>query len=142
MQNKKTGIREFMLRKMAAAVFISIGLTMTVWAAIEYAAYVSEKKLVQEQYINDQKNRLRREVAKLVDYISYVKSQTDVRLDSELREKVYLAVAVAENIYRENASSRPIGEIEKMVKDALRPWPKRSKNLWIVEAAPNARTSS
>ena len=121
MRIRQQGIQNFLLRQMTVIVTISFGLLLTIWIYSEYAFFVSELKSSQEVYLSSQKAQLRSEVNNVFDYINYMKTQTEKRLRAELKGRVYEAVAIAENIFRENAASRSSDEIKKMVKDALRP---------------------
>jgi PAS domain S-box-containing protein len=121
MKKIKIGIEEFLIRHMVLVAFITSSLMLTIWIGNEYSFFLSESKLLREEYFRSEKAKLRMEVNNVVDYINYMKSTTKSRLESELKERVYEAVSIAENIYQENAGARPMDEIEKMFKDAVRP---------------------
>ena len=121
MKKKNIGIQEFLIRHMVFIAFVSFGLLLFIWVINEYSVFSSESKLLREEYQNSQKAMLRSEVNNVVDYIEYMKAQTERRLKSELQGRVYEAIDIATNIYQENAASKSPDEIKKMVKDALRP---------------------
>lgn len=121
MKKKNIGIREFLIRHMVFIAFISFGLLFFIWVVNEYSVFLSESESLREKFQTSQKEMLRSEVNGVVDYVEYMKTQTVRRLKSELRERVYQAINIAMNIYRENLASRSPDEIKKMVKDALRP---------------------
>ena len=121
MKNKKIGIQKFLIRNMVFIAFVSSGLLLFIWAINEYYGFSSESKLLREEYQNSQKAMLRSEVNNVVDYVEYMKAQTQKRLESELQGRVCEAIDIATNIYQENVTSKSPGEIQKMVKDALRP---------------------
>ena len=56
----------------------------------------------------------------MVDFIGYKISQTENRLKAKTKRRTTDAHAIALNIVNENRE-RPRGEVEKMIKDALRP---------------------
>ena len=120
MKKKNIGIQEFLIRHMVFIAFVSFGLLLFIWAINEYAVFSSESKMLRENYQNSQKAMLRSQVDNVVDYVEYMKAQTETRLKSELKGRVYEAIDIATNIYQENAASKPSDEIKKMVKDALR----------------------
>ncbi|RJP74686.1 MAG: PAS domain S-box protein [Desulfobacteraceae bacterium] len=121
MKKIKVGIEEFLIRHMVFVAFVTASLMLTIWIMNEYSFFLSESKTLREDYLRDEKAKLRSEVNNVVDYINYMKSQTNSRLESELKGRIYEAVAIAEHIYREYESTRPPDEIEKMFKDAVRP---------------------
>ncbi len=121
MKKTKIGIQDFLIRHMVFVALITAGLIISIWIVNEYSFFLAESKTLREEYLRSEKAKLRSEVNNVVDYVNYMKSRTKSRLESELKERVYEAVLIAENIFRENAAARPIGEIEKMFKDAVRP---------------------
>ncbi len=121
MKKKNIGIQEFLIRHMVFISFIFVWFLLFTWVINEYFVFSSESNLLREEYQNSQKAMLRSEVNNVVNYIDYMKTQTEKRLKSELQGRVYEAIGIATNIYQENATSKPLDEIKKMVKDALRP---------------------
>ena len=87
----------------------------------EYSVFSNEAKSLRDQYQSSQKTLLKSQVNNVIDYVEYMKAQTEIRLKSELKGRVYEAIDIAKNIYQENAVSMSLDEIQKMVKDALRP---------------------
>ncbi len=106
---------------MVLIAFICFGLLLSIWIFNEYSFFLFESKSLRGEYLDSQKDLLRNEVNHVVKHVNYMKSQTEKKLKSELRGRVYDAIAIAENIYQENAASGSLDEIKKMVKDALRP---------------------
>jgi PAS domain S-box-containing protein len=121
MKKKNIGIQEFLTRHMVFIAFIMFGLLLFIWVINEYFVFSSETKLLKERYEDAQKTMLKNEVNNVVNYIDYMKEQTERRLKTELQGRVNEAIDIARNIYQENIDSKPLFEIEKMVKDALRP---------------------
>ncbi len=115
------GIQKFLTKNMVIIASALFSLLLLVWVVNEYYVFSSEAKLLKEEYEDAQKNMLKKEVNNLVNYIDYMKNQTEIRLKSELNNRVNEAIDIARNIYQENIDSKPLSEIEKMVKDALRP---------------------
>ncbi len=121
MTKKNIGIQEFLIRHMVFIAFVSFGLLLVIWVFNEYSIFSSESKLLREEYQNSQKAMLRSEVNNVVNYVEYMKAQTERKLKSELKGRVNEAIDIARNIYQVNIDSKSLFEIEKMVKDALRP---------------------
>ncbi len=120
--NKKNiGIQKFLIKNIVIIVSVLFGLLLLVWGVNKFYVFSSESKLLKEKYEDEQKKMLKKEVNNVVNYIDYMKDHTEIRLKSELNNRVNEAIDIARNIYQENIDSKPLSEIEKMVKDALRP---------------------
>ncbi|MFH1981403.1 MAG: cache domain-containing protein [Pseudomonadota bacterium] len=121
MKKKNIGIQNFLTKSMVIIASVMFSLLLLVWVVNEYYAFSSATKSLKEEYEYAQKTMLKQEVNNVVNYIDYMKDQTERRLKSELKNRVNEALDIARNIYQENIDSKPLSEIEKMVKDALRP---------------------
>ena len=121
MSNQKTGIQNLLIKHMVLTAAISFCLLLSIWVFNEYSFFLKKAKTLRNVYLTSQRALLKSEVNTVVEYINYMKSQVEDNLKSELRGRVYGAVAIAENIYRENIGSKPVEDIKKMIKDALRP---------------------
>ena len=121
MNKNNIGIQKFLTKNIVIIASVMFGLLLLIWVVNEYYVFSSENKLLKEEYEAAQKKMLKKEVKDVVNYIDYMKDQTKIRLKSELKNRVNEAIDIARNIYQENIDSKPMSEIEKMVKDALRP---------------------
>jgi len=121
MNKKNIGIQKFLTKHMVFIAFVMFGLLLFIWVMNEYYVFSSKAKLLKEEYEDVQKTMLKNEVNNVVNYIDYMKDQTERRLKSELKGRVNEAIDIARNIYQENIDSKQLFEIEKMIKDALRP---------------------
>ncbi len=79
----------------------------------------SEK--IRADYITRQKQIIKEEVDRVIDLISYEKSQSEKVTGQQIKSRVAEAYAIAQNIYAENKNIRSKDEIRKMILDALRP---------------------
>lgn len=116
-----TSLTRTILIVMLMTVSSSIGIIGTLWIYQEYRQFNDESKRLREDYLQNQKTLIREEVEKAIDYINYMKAGTHERLKRNIKNRVYEAYDIALNIYRENRESATPAEIQKMVKDALRP---------------------
>ena len=114
-------IQKLLLRNMIIIAFISIGILYFLWIQNEYSLFILESESIKEKFVIDQKERLEKEVQNVLDYIQYMKNQTEKRLKDSIKGRVYEAYYIALNIHRENENSKSDNEIKKMIKDALRP---------------------
>lgn len=106
---------------MISVAFISITISSFVMIIREYHNFKVEADESRTIYINDQKALIKNEVEKVVEYIEYMKSLTEERLEKNIKNRADEAIAIASNIYNENRDIKSRADIEKMIKDALRP---------------------
>lgn len=118
---QKISIQRLFRRGMMVSVLFSIGLLNLIWLENEYSAFVSESESVRADYLSRQQNQLRKEVRDVVAYIQYMKAQTETRLKTSIRNRVYEACQVAQYLHEQHSAGKSPDEIKKMIKDALRP---------------------
>ncbi len=121
MWKDKTSIQAKFLNRMILIVFASTSLWCLIWIHGEYSTFKTESDSLREDYLKSQKMMLTKEVASAVNYINAMRKQSEQRLEKSLRDRVYEAHQIATNIYEQNAESKDLPEIQKMVKDAIRP---------------------
>jgi PAS domain S-box-containing protein len=118
---KTKSVKSFFLNNMLLIAIISIIGSGFFWISSEYSEYRKQVKHLQENFIANQKSVIQNEVYKTLDLIDYRKKQTETRLQNNIKIRVYEAIAIAANIYEENKNDKTKFQIEKMIKDALRP---------------------
>jgi two-component system cell cycle sensor histidine kinase/response regulator CckA len=72
-------------------------------------------------YIARQKQIIKQEVNRVVDLISYEKTQSEILTRKKIKSRVYEAYSIAQHIYQQNKTAKSQAEIQKMILDALRP---------------------
>jgi len=82
----------------------------------------SEQQLAQlrERIVEQQKERLRQEVAATLDYIHYMNAQAESVLVSNSKAQVDEAIAVANSIYHEQQHNLEPDDLKQLIKEALR----------------------
>ncbi len=118
---KKPSISRSFLINMCVVAIVSIGLLVGLWTWAEYADFREESEALRSRLLEDYKDSIRNEVQKAVDYIEYMKSQTEKRLRSSIKERVYEAHAIASHIYEINHGKKSPEEIQSLIREALRP---------------------
>lgn len=121
MWNNKSSIQATFLKNMILISLVSIGLYCLIWIHSEYSSFKAESASLRKVHLESQKNVLRSQVANVVNYIQSIIGQTEQRLKSTIKERVYAAHQIAWNIYRQNVESKSTDEIKDMIIDALRP---------------------
>ena len=74
---------------------------------------------IKSNFIKQNNRKIEQNTNKIFDYIEYVKEESEKNLKKMLKDRVYEAHQIANNIYKEN-KSKSKQEVLKLVKDALR----------------------
>ncbi|MBL0717418.1 MAG: cache domain-containing protein, partial [Desulfosarcina sp.] len=72
-------------------------------------------------YLEQQKQIIKREVEHVVDMINYEKSQSEALAKIHIKARAYKVYKIVQNIYEQNKGLRRDSEIKKMIVDVLRP---------------------
>lgn len=83
--------------------------------------YKSQSETIQKEYHLQQKEIIQEEVDRVVDLIENNLDDLEKRIEVQTKGRSSEALAVVENIYKENHGHRSEVEIKKMILDALRP---------------------
>ncbi len=105
-----------------------IGISVTsilvigaVWIYSEVDSFRVTSTEMRERFVEDRKALLKLEVESTVSYLNYMMAQTEDRLRSAIKARVYEAHAIASNLYLRYRHQMPKDPLEALVKDALRP---------------------
>lgn len=118
---KKGSLVSTIFISMITTAVVSILLLGLVFIHHAYEHFNEESRKLRDNFIESQKSVIKNEVEKVIDYIDYMKSKQKEGLKDDLKSRIDQAYDIANNIYNENKGVRDLEEIEKMVKDALRP---------------------
>ena len=91
------------------------------WAINEYQAYQESIVNIRNTYQNQYEVRVKEELDKVVELINYRRRQSDLRVESDIRERVQAAYTIASHNYRLYKDEASIEEIRSMVVELLRP---------------------
>lgn len=100
---------------------LSIGMVGSFWVVQEYIGFSAELTKQKDDYIDAKKTEIKVEVDRVIDYIEYKRATTEQQLKDSIQTRVYEAVAIAKGIYNSNRGEKSDIEIQKMIKEALRP---------------------
>lgn len=117
---KNRNIGKSILINMLVLILLAILSIGYAWIIGEYRRFKIETKLTKEELTEKEKEILITEVNRVLDYIKLKKSQTEIRLKTDVKSRTYEAYSIALNIYNENKDKKR-EVIEKMITDALRP---------------------
>jgi len=112
-------------RAFAATVAGLTGIAVLVigalWVASESARFARDSDALRREYYDAQGELVRTEVERVIDAIEYQHSQLESALERTLRLRVDQAHAIAAGLYEAESGRRPRTEVERIVKEALRP---------------------
>ena len=101
---------------------IGIGVSIVAVDVISsYRDFNLRTDRMRADYIASQKQIIKQEVYRVVNLISYEKSQSEILTKSKIKSRVYEAYTIAQNIYQQNKTAKSKAEIQLMIIDALRP---------------------
>ena len=107
------------------AVAVIAGFTVAavgyLWLSSEYRRFATESQELRQAFIDEQKAKTCEEVEKVLDYIDYRHSRAEAVLRSSLQSRVHEAEAIATRLYEVEKGRRTGTDIERLVKEALRP---------------------
>lgn len=92
-----------------------------VWSFFEGRKLKEELAAEEENFRQSKNIELETEIRSAIDYIEYNRSNAQALMKLELQMRVDEAWKIADNIYRENTGIKSRAEIEKIIKDAIRP---------------------
>jgi PAS domain S-box-containing protein len=105
---------------MALVGVISIFSIGYLWVTSEWSMFEKEAASLRASYLESQKAMLKREVDQALNFVNYMKSQTEKRLQDSIKGRVYEAYAIIENIYLKERDTKNTQEIEELIKQTLR----------------------
>lgn len=78
-----------------------------------------EKKSIEEQFINENKEIIKDEVNRVYTFIKHLQETTEIELKKNVKERVYEAHSLATNIYEKNKDTKTKEEIFQLIKTTL-----------------------
>jgi len=119
--NNKPKMTWFFFVAIATVSFVCLATTGFFYIRGDIARHRQESGVVADNLMAFHKQILTDQVNSVVEYIEYQRSQTEIRLKTDIRNRVINAHKVAMNIYRKNKGRFDDAFIRKMIVNALRP---------------------
>lgn len=113
-------VRIFLLQVIVAVSLMFI-VVLLLWIKREKDNFERETAQLQQEYLNTQKENIKKETERAINYINYQINQTDTAIRLKLKKRVELAHNIASSIYNRNRNSSSIETIKSQIKEALRP---------------------
>lgn len=106
----------------SAAVILALGIFMAIfWAFNEYEAYNESIDNIRKSYQARYRERVSEEVDKVIGFIDYRRSQADLRVENEMRDRVQSAYSIASHMYSRHKDELSQDELKDLVVEVLRP---------------------
>ena len=119
--NKEVKLVNLFLTQVILVTFIMFIIIVYFVIKREYGNLKDEISTTQKEYLESEKESIKKETERAISYINYKISQTDDNIRKKLRSRVNLAYNIASNIYTKNKNTVSTDKIKKLIKDALRP---------------------
>lgn len=121
MKRKKISLINNIQLIFLGSILLLSGIFLIIQISSHNTKFKRQSEFIQENYSDEQKAIVKREVERVVNLINSQITSMDKHVEEIIKEKVYEAYAIAENIYNQNSGIASDSEIIKMIKDALRP---------------------
>ena len=117
----RSSLKYKFLRNMLLITCFSVFLWTSFWIILEYIDFKKETETIEEEYVLSQKEMLKTEVGRVFRDINDMKEKSEKNIQNKLEEQVCTAHQIASNIYEQNKNLKSNKDIEKIIKNALRP---------------------
>ena len=99
---------------------LTVGLVGFLWINEEYSKFEAESDQLRATFLEQQKNLIRQETKRVVDYIHYQRSTTEAALKIRIKERVDQAWNAADTLYRTYQGQKTPDEIKSIIRESLR----------------------
>lgn len=128
---RKQPLTRLILGSMMSIAFMLIIVVGHYWASYENRKYKVEYNQIKNNLLDYQKELVKREVKRTLNYVTYMRSLSRDRMMNNLTNRVNTAWDIANNIYQANKGLKSDEEIKKMIKDALRQYRSGDKDDYV-----------
>ena len=97
------------------------GIIVAIDIVTSYRNFNYRVDKMRTDYLEQQKQMIKREVERVVDMINYEKAQSEAMAKIHVKSRAYKVYNIVQNIYEQNKGLRRDSEIKKMIVDVLRP---------------------
>ncbi len=118
---QRKSIADQLLYGIMAAAVISVLFIGHYWTSLETRRFKKQSEEIRDRFVNSRMDVAKDEVTRAIGFINYNRSLSEERMKSGLKQRVDEAWAIASNIYEENKATKSRSDIEKLIKDAIRP---------------------
>jgi len=98
-----------------------VGSIITFQIINGYQEFNSRADKMRADYVEQQKQMIKREVERVVETIQHKKSLSEKKAAAKAKQRVYEAYSLAKHLYQQYQSTKSTLEIQTMIREALRP---------------------
>ncbi len=91
------------------------------WAFNEYEAYTDSIENIRQSYRTRYRARVKEELDKVTDFIEYKRSQAELGIENEIRDRVQSAYSIASHMYSQHKDEMSRDDLRALVVEVLRP---------------------
>lgn len=91
------------------------------WAFNEYEAYNESIDNIRQSYNARYRERVKEEIDKVIGFVEYRRTQAELRIENEIRERVQSAYSIASHMYSRHKDELPESQLKELVVEVLRP---------------------
>lgn len=102
-------------------VIVAVVVVTGLFAWFELRQFAQDEERMRQQYINQQKDLVKRETLKVVDYIQFTRMFLEEKMRAQLKEETDQAWLLMDNLCKQNHGRLSPKQIRQIIKDALRP---------------------
>jgi len=119
MNAKRDIIKQLQLTGFLLFFVFALFLTLN-FIYFNYQEYKFESEQMRVEFIENHKISIKKQVTHVISRIEFEKSTVEKIAKEEIKNRVYEAYSIAENIYNQNKLNKTKKEIQKLITDALR----------------------
>lgn len=112
--------RKIIYFEIIVVILVTVGILGYLWINSQYVSFNQESEEKKQEFISNHQTIIKNEVNRQIDYIEYMRVQTEERLKENVKSRTYEAYNIAMNIYNKNKDKKDEQEIQRLITDALR----------------------
>ena len=110
------------LRLFFISLLICLVVSIIIFQIINrYQEFNTRADKMRTDYVEQQKQIIKREVERVVETIQHQKSLSEKKAAAKAKQRVYEAYSLAKHLYQQYQNTKSMREIQTMIKEALRP---------------------
>lgn len=115
-----SSLRTTLIWSMILIAIFSVGVVGTFWIMQEHGQYTAELLMQKEHYLDDRRAFMKQKIDHVMNVIDYKRATTELQLKESIKNRVFEAIAIADNIYNSYRGQMSDEEIQNIIKEALR----------------------
>jgi PAS domain S-box-containing protein len=114
-------IANTILRNWVVGAFAAMVLVGGAWLSSEYEHFRKDERHIRSELVEQRKIALKERVERAIEFIGFMRTQTEARARESVRSNVAQAHATATFLWKKHRETKTDAEIQAIILDALRP---------------------